>query len=118
QPPTGRAIEVGDLLGHERRRIEREEQDGAADEDTLGDRRESRQSDDDLRTRVTRRDVTADPERVEFPCLELVRLLGVAGRDYSDPDLRIGPDQRRTSPSCSRSLADSARIVSKMVWLS
>ena len=89
--PVGDAVEVGDLLGHERGWIERQEQDRRADLHPLGQRREPGQAHHRLGTRVARRDVPADPQRVDGLVLERRGPARVAAGHEPDADLVVLP---------------------------
>ena len=81
------AIEVGNLLRHECRRIERKQKNRAPHDHTLRHGGQPRQADHRFRTRVARRNVTAYPERIDRTSFQVTRLSPLPGRDEANPEV-------------------------------
>ena len=68
-PPPGPGVEVGDLLGHDDRVVEREEEHGGAHPHPLGPRRHQGEAGDGLAGRLPREHVAALPDRLDRQAL-------------------------------------------------
>ena len=87
-PTTRCSIQVGDLFGHEGRRVEREQQYRRSDTDPLGQRHQSGETLHRLWARVCRCDVSAHPQRIDRLCLPVGDRIAIRADDESD--LQIG----------------------------
>ena len=116
---VGGAVDVGDLFGHERGWIERQEQDRCADLHPFGQRCQSGEAHHRLGARVAGRDVPANPQRVDRFALQRRGPACVAAAHDPDPHLATaGRRQRSTSARRARSSGDSPRSVSSTSSLS
>ncbi len=90
---TGGAIELGELLGHDHRVVERREQDGRPDPDPLGLTGEERGADHRLRHRAAVGDVAGRPERIDaqrFESLDVGATAGFIGSASGhEPELEV-----------------------------
>lgn len=64
-PATGPGVEVGKLLGHDHRVVQRQQEDGGADPHAFGPRGQQRETGDRLAGRARRQDVAARPDRID-----------------------------------------------------
>ena len=87
QPTAGGPIEVGDLLRHDCRLVQGQQQDRRADLDPLRHGGKTGEVHHRLGRRIVRGDVAARPERVDGELFHRRRLLRVAAGDEADLDI-------------------------------
>ena len=85
--PTARPrVEVGDLLGHDHRVVQRKQQDRRADPDPFGPRRHQSQSGDRLAGAGPRQEMTALPDRLDREAFDRGQPRSIRFRERGGPE--------------------------------